>query len=191
MPPGGDRSQAAGREATHRYQVFARCCRSGGSDPDAGVDGDAAARQAEYRVQVELDLGDVVGEPGEAEHEVDQRAGIRRRLPAEAGDEAPRLARRDQLSASAVVSGAMRNCTWPISSAKTPPGPKATSGPKVGSWTTPASSSAAHRGSTRSGRGTGAPIRSTASRRTSSRRAKIERHDPAGLGLVRSGGSAS
>ena len=36
----------------------------------------------------------------------------------------------------------MRNWAWPISSANTPPGPKATSGPKTGSCTIPASSSA-------------------------------------------------
>ena len=40
------------------------------------------------------------------------------------------------------MSGASRNCASPISSARTPPGPNATSGPKTGSCTTPASSSA-------------------------------------------------
>ena len=44
-------------------------------------------------------------------------------------------------SASTSVSGAIRKVASPISSAKTPPGPNATSGPKTGSWTTPASSS--------------------------------------------------
>ena len=45
-------------------------------------------------------------------------------------------------SASASVRGAIRNSASPISSASTPPGPKATSGPNTGSWTTPARSSA-------------------------------------------------
>ena len=35
------------------------------------------------------------------------------------------------------MSGASRNGASPISSASTPPGPNATSGPKTGSWTSP------------------------------------------------------
>src|SRR5581483_10158143 len=45
-----------------------------GSDAHPRVDGDAAAGQPEHRVQVELgDLWQVIREPREAEHELDQR----------------------------------------------------------------------------------------------------------------------
>ena len=87
-------------------------------------------------------------------------------------------------SASAVVSGAIRNCASPISSAKTPPGPNATSGPKIGSWTTPASSSAPPRTIGWTSTGSADPLDRRADRRP---RREVE-GDPAGLGLVRAGG---
>ena len=41
-------------------------------DPDAGVDGDAAVREREDGVEIELrDLGQVVGEEREAQQQVD------------------------------------------------------------------------------------------------------------------------
>ena len=53
-----------------------------------------------------------------------------------------RPCRRDELLARRRRSAARcRKPASPISSARTPPGPNATSGPKTGSWTTPASSS--------------------------------------------------
>src|SRR6266516_2556187 len=50
----------------------------------------------------------------------------------------PALPPRTSSSASTSVRGAIRRPASPISSARTPPGPKATSGPNTGSWTTPA-----------------------------------------------------
>ena len=57
---------------------------------------------------------------------------------AEAGVSRPALPDVTSSAASTSVSGAIRNDASPISSASTPPGPNATSGPKTGSWTTPA-----------------------------------------------------
>ena len=73
------------------------------------------------------------------------RRARRRRRAARRGSRAtsrPALPPSTSSSASTSVSGAIRNAASPISSARTPPGPKATSGPKTGSCTTPASSSA-------------------------------------------------
>ena len=68
------------------------------ADAHACVDCDAAARQPEHGVEVELcDLGDVVGEAGEPKNQIDQRLRVGGRLPPEAGDELPGLAGKDEL----------------------------------------------------------------------------------------------
>ena len=96
----------------------------------------------EHRVQVELgDLGQVLGEPGEPMEEVGERRRVGGGAPRKPRTSRPALPPWTSSSASTSVSGAIRKPASPISSASTPPGPNATSGPKTGSWTTPASSS--------------------------------------------------
>ena len=147
-----------------RYQVL-RALRRLASAGRARAHPRATQRsgQREHGVEVELrDRGQVLAEAREPVHELVERA--RRRPPARRGS--LRRACRPSppstsSSASTSVSGAIRNAASPISSANTPPGPNATSGPKTGSWTTPASSSAPpceHRLDERRA----APIRSTA-----------------------------
>ena len=110
-----------------------------GLQTHARVDGNSR-RPGDHRVQVELgNLGQVLGEPREPVEEV-----VSAPVSAAAHPEARqafRLLPVISSSASTSVSGAIRKPASPISSARTPPGPNATSGPKVGSWTIPARSS--------------------------------------------------
>ena len=117
----------------------------------------------------------------------DRRARSRRRrgAPRKPCTSCPALPPCTSSSASRSVSGAIRNCAPPISSAKTPPGPNATSGPKTGSWTMPASSSVPprdHRLHEQRRRRCARLLRGP--RRRS---ARFER-DAAALGLVHAGG---
>ena len=117
------------------------------------------------------------------EEEVGERTRVRGRDAAEAGDEPARLAARHELVRVVSVSGAIRNAASPISSAKTPPGPNATSGPNTGSCTTPGEQLRTaldhrlheHRAADPLGR-----------RRTAASSAQVER-DSAELGLVGAG----
>ena len=109
----------------------------------AAVDGDTAGGGREHGIEVELgDLRHVQRERREAMHEIGDRHGVERRLAAESRHEAPTAPACTRPSASTSVSGAIAIDTAPTSSASTPPRPSATSGPKSGSWTTPAISSA-------------------------------------------------
>ena len=80
----------------------------------------------------------VLARAGRAGAQVGERRARRRRARRGSRRRAvPALPPVTSSSASTSVSGASRNCASPISSASAPPGPKATSGPKIGSWTTP------------------------------------------------------
>ena len=126
------------------YQPLSRCSCSRASTRTRASTATQPVGAGDDRVQVELgDLGQVVREPAEPEEQVDERARVGGRRAAEAARRAGRPSRScTSSSASTSVSGASRKPASPISSASTPPGPNATSGPKTGSWTTPASSSA-------------------------------------------------
>ena len=68
------------------------------ANPDAGVDRDGAIRKAENRVEVELGhRGQVLAERREPVDEVDERGRVGRLGAAEAADESPGLAGRDEL----------------------------------------------------------------------------------------------
>ena len=87
------------------------------------VDCDAAVADAHDGVEVELgQLRSCPGRAATAEHEICQRHRIRRRRPRRAATSRPAFPVWTSSSASASVSGAMRNCAWPISSVNTPAG---------------------------------------------------------------------
>ena len=171
---GLDRGNRVCRRTSRRIARLLASTRSWGTGcarrahADARVDRDAARRQARAPGS-----GRARRSPGRrrraARAAARGRRARRRRRRARRGSRAtsrPALPPVTSSSASASVSGASRNCASPISSAKTPPGPNATSGPNIGSCTTPASSSAPPR--TIGWTSTGSPMRSTAARTSSS-----------------------
>src|SRR5437899_936279 len=75
---------------------------------DARVNGDTAARQGDYRVEIELrDLREVLREPREPPHEVDERGSVGSRRSTEAAHEAACLAAENELLRIDAVSGAI------------------------------------------------------------------------------------
>ena len=74
--------------------------------------------------------------------EVDERADVGGGAPRKPRTSRPAFRRRDELVGVGVRQRRDPEAASPISSASTPPGPNATSGPKTGSCTIPASSSA-------------------------------------------------
>ena len=122
-----------------RYQLLASVPSVGSRDPNARVDDDRPVGEADHGVEVELrELREVVGELREPVEDIGERGGVggaerrgsRRRA-------VPPCPTPTSSSASTSVSGESRKCASPISSANTPPGPNATSGPKTGSCATP------------------------------------------------------
>ena len=84
----------------------------------AGVDHDAAIWERDDRVEVELgDLGQLLAEQREPQHEVDERGGVGGRRAPEPGDEPARLAAGDELVARRRPSAA-RSGTPPRRSAR-------------------------------------------------------------------------
>ena len=125
------------------YQVFGAGDGALLRHPDAGVDGEAAGRAARSpgsgRARSRRADPRRAGKGGAADLPAQRHRP--RGAPRKPATRRPALPAETSSSASTSVSGAIRNAASPISSARTPPGPNATSGPNSGSCTSPASSS--------------------------------------------------
>src|SRR6516164_736644 len=109
-------------------------------DAQAGIESDDTRRIRKQRVDVELtDLGVIGGELTEPDQYLCDRRDIRRRVAAIALQQLRAIRRRAN---NAFSGGSSSELSWKISTA-VPPWPNATSGPKTGSSTSPATSSTA------------------------------------------------
>ena len=106
-----------------------------------GIDHDTAVGKREHRVQVYLGhSGMLLAEAREPVRQVDQGSFVGGGAT-KTSNETTRLPLSDELLGVDVGQWRDAEVASPINSASTPPGPKPTSGPKTGSWTSPASSS--------------------------------------------------
>ena len=144
LPPSGDarrslalKPQQALWTTTERlsHQVLRRCVDLRPSNAHTCIQRDAAVAQPQHGIEIELrDGGELFAEPRRAAARALESRAVRRRRATDSRPPArPPFPVVTSSSASTSVSGAIRNAASPISSAKTPPGPNATSGPKTGS----------------------------------------------------------